>query len=160
MKVFSIYLFCIALLTYHGLSMANNIKKDLLNQSNSINSAVTSYSQYLQTLNWFIMKYLQQIIFYLFTRLNHTLKNCDRFFYNLQDETEQFLDDLDSYYLKGLLNYSYDGCISEDDAEQLLEEHGLFLDQYIQQTKDTNFVIINLVEFLGYWLLCLLLILY
>ena len=51
MKLFSIYLFCIALLTYHGLSIANNIKKDLLNQSNSINSAVTSYSQYLQTLN-------------------------------------------------------------------------------------------------------------
>ena len=51
MKLFSIYLFCIALLTYHGLSMANNIKKDLLNQSNQINSAVTSYSQYLQTLN-------------------------------------------------------------------------------------------------------------
>ena len=52
MKLFSIYLFCIALLTYHGLSMANNIKKDLLNQSNQINSAVTSYSQYLQTLNY------------------------------------------------------------------------------------------------------------
>ena len=52
MKLFSIYLFCIALLTYHGLSMANNIKKDLLNQSNSINQAVTSYSQYLQTLNY------------------------------------------------------------------------------------------------------------
>ena len=52
MKVFSIYLFCIALLTYHGLSIANNIKKDLLNQSNQINQAVTSYSQYLQTLNY------------------------------------------------------------------------------------------------------------
>jgi len=52
MKLFSIYLFCIALLTYHGLSMANNIKKDLLNQSNQINQAVTSYSQYLQTLNY------------------------------------------------------------------------------------------------------------
>ena len=52
MKLFSIYLFCIALLTYHGLSMANNIKKDLLNQSNSINQAVTSYTQYLQTLNY------------------------------------------------------------------------------------------------------------
>ena len=51
MKLFSIYLFCIALFTYHGLSMANNIKKDLLNQSNQINQAVTSYSQYLQTLN-------------------------------------------------------------------------------------------------------------
>ncbi len=55
MKLFSIYLFCIALLTYHGLSIANNIKKDLLNQSNQINQAVTSYGQYLQTLNWFIM---------------------------------------------------------------------------------------------------------
>ena len=52
MKLFSIYLFCVALLTYHGLSMANNIKKDLLNQSNQINQAVTSYSQYLQTLNY------------------------------------------------------------------------------------------------------------
>ena len=52
MKLFSIYLFCIALLTYHGLSMANNIKKDLLNQSNQINQVVTSYSQYLQTLNY------------------------------------------------------------------------------------------------------------
>ena len=96
------------------------------------------------------MKYLQQIIFYLFTRFNLTLNSFDDFFYNLQEETEQFLEDLDSYYLKGLLNYSYDGCISEDDAEQLLEEHGLFLDQYIEQTKDTNFLIINLVEFLGY----------
>ena len=52
MKLFSIYLFCIALLSYQGFSIANNIKKDLLNQSNSINSAVTSYSQYLQTLNY------------------------------------------------------------------------------------------------------------
>ena len=51
MKLFSIYLFCIALLTYQGISIANNIKKDLLNQSNQINQAVTSYSQYLQTLN-------------------------------------------------------------------------------------------------------------
>ena len=31
---------------------AENIKKDLLNQSNQINQAVTSYSQYLQTLNY------------------------------------------------------------------------------------------------------------
>ena len=53
MKVFSIYLFCIALLSYQGFSIANNIKKDLLNQSNQINQAVTSYSQYLQTLNYY-----------------------------------------------------------------------------------------------------------
>ena len=52
MKLFTIYLFCIALLSYQGFSIANNIKKDLLNQSNQINQAVTSYSQYLQTLNY------------------------------------------------------------------------------------------------------------
>ena len=52
MKLYFIYLSCIALLTFHGLSIANNIKKDLLNQSNQINQAVTSYSQYLQTLNY------------------------------------------------------------------------------------------------------------
>ncbi len=51
MKLYFIYLSCIALLTFHGISIANNIKKDLLNQNNSINQAVTSYSQYLQTLN-------------------------------------------------------------------------------------------------------------
>ena len=52
MKLFTLYLFCIALLSYQGFSIANNIKKDLLNQSNQINQAVTSYSQYLQTLNY------------------------------------------------------------------------------------------------------------
>ena len=96
------------------------------------------------------MKYLQQIIFYLFTRLNHTLKNCDRFFYNLQDETEQFLDDLDSYYLKGLLNYSYGGCLDYCEAEQLLNQHCTNVDDYIESTNDDDFTILGLIDFLGY----------
>ena len=68
------------------------------------------------------MKFLQTIIFYLFTRLKLTLNSFDDFFYNLQEETEQFLEDLDSYYLKGLLNYSYDGCISEEGTWKTLSK--------------------------------------
>ena len=96
------------------------------------------------------MKYLQAIILFLLTRINLDYKNFNGFYDSLEDETIEIVESMEHYYLTGLLNYSYDGCISEDDAEQLLEEHGLFLDQYIEQTKDTNFLIINLVEFLGY----------
>lgn len=46
-----VYLLCIFIVGSIGFSTVTNLKKDLLNQSNSINSAVTSYSQYLQTLN-------------------------------------------------------------------------------------------------------------
>ena len=96
------------------------------------------------------MKYLKAIILFLLTRINLDYKNFNGFYDSLEDETIEIVESMEHYYLTGLLNYSYDGCISEDDAEQLLEEHGLFLDQYIEQTKDTNFLIINLVEFLGY----------
>lgn len=46
-----VYAFCIFIIATLGFSTVNNIKKDLLLQSNSINKAVTSYSQYLQTIN-------------------------------------------------------------------------------------------------------------
>ena len=46
------YLLCIFVILTLGFSSVNNIKKDLLKQSNQINEAVTSYSQYLQTLNY------------------------------------------------------------------------------------------------------------
>ena len=46
-----VYVMCVFILVTLGISSVNNLKKDLLNQSNSINSAITSYSQYLQTLN-------------------------------------------------------------------------------------------------------------
>ena len=46
-----VYLMCVFILVTLGVSSINNLKTDLLNQSNSINKAVTSYSQYLQTLN-------------------------------------------------------------------------------------------------------------
>ena len=46
-----VYFLCIFIVGSIGFSTVTNLKKDLLNQSNSINSAVTSNSQYLQTLN-------------------------------------------------------------------------------------------------------------
>ena len=150
MKLFSIYLFCIALLTYHGLSIANNIKKDLLNQSNSINQAVTSYSQYLQTLNWFIMKYLKAIILFLLTRINLDYKNFNGFYDSLEDETIEIVESMEHYYLTGLLNYSYGGCLDYCEAEQLLNEHCTNVDDYIESTNDDDLTILGLISFLGY----------
>ena len=87
---------------------------------------------------------------FLIPNIKHKLNNFDDFFFNLQEETENYLNDLDSYYLKGLLNYSYDGCLNELDAQQLLNEHGCFLDQYVEQTNDNDLTILGLVDFLGY----------
>ena len=76
--------------------------------------------------------------------------NFNSFYDSLQEETEEIIESMDSNYLLGLLNYSYDGCLDELDAEQLLEEHGFNLNDYIKETKDSNLLIINLVEYLGY----------
>ena len=46
-----VYLMCVFIIATLGISTINNLKQDLLNQSNQINQAVTSYSQYLQNLN-------------------------------------------------------------------------------------------------------------
>ena len=76
--------------------------------------------------------------------------NFNSFYDSLQEETEEIIESMDSNYLLGLLNYSYDGCLCYEDAQQLLNEHGCFLDQYVKQTGDNDLLIINLVEFLGY----------
>ena len=76
--------------------------------------------------------------------------NFSNFYESLQEETEEFIENLDSYYLSGLLNYSIDGCLSYDNAEQLLEEHDVVIDDYLDDTKDYDLSIINLVDYLGY----------
>ena len=47
-----VYLMCVFILVTLGISSVNNLKKDLLNQSNTVNEAVTAYSKYLQTKNF------------------------------------------------------------------------------------------------------------
>ena len=76
--------------------------------------------------------------------------NFNSFYDSLQEETEEIIESMESNYLLGLLNYSYDGCLNEFDAQQLLNEHGCFLDQYVEQTNDNNLTILGLVNFLGY----------
>ena len=96
------------------------------------------------------MKYLQNIISFFIPTIKINFDNFNNFYDSLQEETEEIIESMESNYLLGLLNYSYDGCLNEFDAQQLLNEHGCFLDQYVEQTKDNNFTILGLVDFLGY----------
>ena len=96
------------------------------------------------------MKYLLNIISFLIPTIKINFDNFNNFYDSLQEETEEYIESLDSYYLLGLLNYSIDGCLSYDNAQQLLNEHGCFLDQYVEQTKDNDFTILGLIDFLGY----------
>ena len=96
------------------------------------------------------MKYLLNIISFLIPTIKINFNNFNNFYDSLQEETEEIIESMESNYLLGLLNYSYDGCLNEFDAEQLLNEHGCFLDQYVEQTKDKDFTILGLVDFLGY----------
>tara|TARA_S200000501_G_C20201566_1_gene473171 strand:+ start:180 stop:470 length:291 start_codon:yes stop_codon:yes gene_type:complete len=96
------------------------------------------------------MKYLQNIICFLIPTINFKLSDSNDFFDKLEIETIEILEDLGSNHLLGLLNYSYQGCLEDFNAQQLLNEHGLFLDQYLSQTNDTNLSILLLCDYLGY----------
>ncbi len=87
---------------------------------------------------------------FLIPNIKLNFDNFNNFYDSLQEETEEFIESLDSYYLSGLLNYSIDGCLSYDNAEQLLEEHDVVIDDYLDDTKDYDLSIINLVDYLGY----------
>jgi len=91
-----------------------------------------------------------KFISFLIPNIKLSFDNFNNFYDSLQEETEEIIESMESNYLLGLLNYSYDGCLDELDAEQLLEEHGFFLDQYVEQTNDNDFTILGLVDFLGY----------
>ena len=93
---------------------------------------------------------MKNIISFFIPTINYTVDNFNNFYDSLQEETEEFIEDLESYYLSGLLNYAIDGCLSYDDAEQLLEEHDVVIDDYLDDTKDYDLSIINLVDYLGY----------
>ena len=96
------------------------------------------------------MKYLLKIISFLIPTIKINFDNFSNFYESLQEETEEFIESLDSYYLLGLLNYSIDGCLSYDNAQQLLEEHDVVIDDYLDHTNDYDLSIINLVDYLGY----------
>ena len=96
------------------------------------------------------MKYIKNIISFFIPTIKINFDNFSNFYESLQEETEEFIESLDSYYLLGLLNYSIDGCLSYDNAEQLLDEHDVIIDDYLDDTNDHDLSIINLVDYLGY----------
>ena len=96
------------------------------------------------------MKYLLKIISFIIPTIKINFDNFNDFYESLQEETEEFVESLDSYYLLGLLNYSIDGCLSYDNAQQLLDEHSVVIDDYLDDTNDHDLSIINLVDYLGY----------
>ena len=91
-----------------------------------------------------------KFISFFIPQINFVVDNFNDFYDSLQEETEEFIESLDSYYLSGLLNYSIDGCLSYDNAQQLLDEHDVIIDDYLDDTKDYDLSIINLVDYLGY----------
>ena len=91
-----------------------------------------------------------KFISFLIPTIKLNFDNFSNFYDSLQEETEEFIEDLESNYLSGLLNYSIDGCLSYDNAQQLLEEHDVVIDDYLDDTKDYDLSIINLVDYLGY----------
>ena len=96
------------------------------------------------------MKYLQAIILFLLTRINLDYKNFNGFYDSLEDETIEIVESMQHYYLTGLLNYSYSGCLDYPEAEQLLNEHQTNVDDYIESTNDDDLTILGLINFLGY----------
>tara|TARA_R100001224_G_scaffold22675_1_gene11683 strand:+ start:1507 stop:1797 length:291 start_codon:yes stop_codon:yes gene_type:complete len=95
------------------------------------------------------MKYLQTIILFLLTRINYSLKSCGCFYDSLEDETIEIVESMEHYYLTGLLNYSYGGCLDYPEAQQLLEEHQTNVDDYIESTNDDDLTILGLIDFIG-----------
>ena len=96
------------------------------------------------------MKYLKAIILFLLTRINLDYKNFNGFYDSLEDETIEIVESMEHYYLTGLLNYSYSGCLDYCEAEQLLNEHDTTVDYYVESTNDDDLTILGLISFLGY----------
>ena len=93
---------------------------------------------------------IKKFISFFIPTIKFSIDNFNNFYDILQGETDEIIESMESNYLSGLLNYSYDGCLSDCDAKQFLNEHGLFLDQYLSQTNDTDLTILGLVDYVGY----------
>jgi len=91
-----------------------------------------------------------KFISFLIPTINFTVDNFNNFYDTLQEETEEFIEELGSYYLEGILNYTYDGCLDEDTCEQFLNEYDLDVDDYITDTGNSDLSVLNIVDYVGY----------
>ena len=96
------------------------------------------------------MKYINNIISFFIPTINYTVVNFNKFYDSLQEETEIFIEELDSCYLEGILNYTYDGCLDESICEQFLNEFSLDVDDYIEDTGNYDLSVINIIDYVGF----------
>ena len=87
---------------------------------------------------------------FLIPNIKLNFDNFNNFYDTLQEETEIFIEELESYWLEGILNYTYDGCLDESICEQFLNEFDLDIDDYIKETRNSDLSVINVVDYVGF----------
>tara|TARA_R100001509_G_scaffold152424_1_gene112596 strand:+ start:410 stop:700 length:291 start_codon:yes stop_codon:yes gene_type:complete len=95
------------------------------------------------------MKYLQKFILFFIPTIKFSIDNFNNFYDILQEETEVFIEELNSGYLEGILNYTYDGCLDENICEQFLNEYDLDIDDYITETGNSDLSVMNVIDYVG-----------
>ena len=91
-----------------------------------------------------------KFISFLIPNIKLNFDNFNSFYDTLQEETEEFIEELESYWLEGILNYTYDGCLDENICEQFLNEFDLDIDDYIKETGNSDLSVLNIIDYVGY----------
>ena len=93
---------------------------------------------------------IKKFISFFIPTIKFSIDNFNDFYDTLQEETEIFIEELNSGYLEGILNYTYDGCLDENICEQFLNEYDLDIDDYITETGNSDLSVMNIVDYVGY----------
>ena len=93
---------------------------------------------------------IKKFISFFIPTIKFSIDNFNNFYDTLQEETEIFIEELNSGYLEGILNYTYDGCLEENICEQFLNEYDLDIDDYISETGNSDLSVINIVDYVGF----------
>ena len=93
---------------------------------------------------------IKKFISFFFPTIKFSIDNFNNFYDTLQEETEIFIEELNSGYLEGILNYTYDGCLEENICEQFLNEYDLDIDDYITETGNSDLSVMNIVDYVGF----------
>ena len=93
---------------------------------------------------------IKKFISFFIPTIKFNIDNFNNFYDTLQEETEIFIEELNSGYLEGILNYTYDGCLEENICEQFLNEYDLDIDDYITETGNSDLSVMNIVDYVGF----------
>tara|TARA_Y100000114_G_scaffold134606_1_gene134833 strand:+ start:230 stop:514 length:285 start_codon:yes stop_codon:yes gene_type:complete len=93
---------------------------------------------------------IKKFISFFIPTIKFSIDNFNDFYDTLQEETEIFIEELNSGYLEGILNYTYDGCLEENICEQFLNEYDLDIDDYITETGNSDLSVMNIVDYVGF----------